>query len=182
MNENVEQIIDAGNVTTQAEQPSVSDNPAEPEPQPNDLALQIGQALLNDPHNTLHYYASQLGYQLVPLQNPALPVQPQQFEQNPSLGPWEQVLAGVVLKMWAGEAAQQVEQMAQQDGIELSDQDISQIFLDALERYQGDVETAYAKFVLPRLRSKQNQPKSTQEQDVESPGDLIAAIHQAGYR
>ncbi len=177
MNEEMEPTTN----TSETTEPVSAEHESVEASQPEDLALQIGRAILNDPHTVLPHFASQLGYQLVPVQSEQ-PMQSGQTEQPPSLGPWEQVLASVVLKMWASEASQQLEELARQDNIELSDQDIQQIFLDALERYQGDVETAYARFVLPRLRSRQNQPKQAQEQDVESPGDLIAAIHQAGYR
>jgi len=92
------------------------------------------------------------------------------------------LLANVALRMWQSEGAAVVKARAQEDGLELSDQDLQSIFLSALEKYAGDIDSAYAAFAYPRLKAKTaNQKQSSEEKEPES-GDLMSSIIMAGYR
>lgn len=94
---------------------------------------------------------------------------------------WQRLAAEAWLAVQFNKAADLVQKLAEQDGLEISDKELEQIFQDGLMRFGGDMEAAYARYALPRIRSKQNQPKQEQEKDIEA-SDLLAAIKQAGYR
>lgn len=183
MNEELQSQIAAAGQTPESPQEVDSQQPVEqsqPTQQEPDIGQLVAQAFNEDPVGTLQMLAEHAGYQLVPAGGSTQQDYEQQLPQQPD--PWQQLMLSIALKMWQSEASKQVEEMARADGIELTDQELQQIFLDALEKYQGDVETAYSKFALPKLRSKRSQPPEQREKDVESSGDLLAAIRQAGYR
>jgi len=172
--------------TTNTEQPAPAPN-TETEPDP---AQVLWQALNEDPIGTIAFLAQHYG-----LHQPAPPTQgdptythQQMMQQQPmqpmqqQLDPWQELIANVALRMWQSEGASIVKQRAQEDGLELSDQDLQQIFLNALERYAGDIDSAYAAFAYPRLKAKTaNQKQSSEEKEPES-GDLMSSIIMAGYR
>jgi hypothetical protein len=83
----------------------------------------------------------------------------QMMQQQPmqQLDPWQELIANVALRMWQSEASAVVKSRAQEDGLELSDQDLQTIFLNALERYSGDIDSAYAAFAYPRLKARNSQ-------------------------
>jgi len=167
---------------TNAEQPAQAQT-TEPEPDPAQI---LWQSLNEDPIGTIAFLAQHYGlHQPAPTQgNPAYAPQ-QMMQQQPmqqQLDPWQELLANVALRMWQSEAAAVVKQRAQEDGLELSDQDLQQIFLSALERYAGDIDSAYAAFAYPRLKARNSQKQqSTEEKEPES-GDLMSSIIMAGYR
>jgi hypothetical protein len=197
-----EDIVNAGydaqspevnpDITTPAPQPSQSENPAvssdqQPEPDP---AQVLWQSLQQDPIGTIAFLAQHYGWQpnMYPNQPGMLPNTPPALSNpNPApmqqqLDPWQELIANVALRMWQSEAASIVKQRAQEDGLELSDQDLQSIFLTALEKYAGDIDSAYAAFAYPRLKARASQKQqSTEEKEPES-GDLMSSIIMAGYR
>jgi len=167
--------------TANAEQPAPAQT-TEPEPDP---AQVLWNALNEDPLGTISFLAQHYG-----LHQPAPPTQgnpayaqPQMMQQPmQQLDPWQELLANVALRMWQSEGAAVVKARAQEDGLELSDQDLQSIFLSALEKYAGDIDSAYAAFAYPRLKAKTaNQKQSSEEKEPES-GDLMSSIIMAGYR
>jgi hypothetical protein len=114
--------------------------------------------------------------------NPAYAQPQMQQPLQQQLDPWQELIANVALRMWQSEASAVVKSRAQEDGLELSDQDLQTIFLNALERYSGDIDSAYAAFAYPRLKARNSQKQqSTEEKEPES-GDLMSSIIMAGYR
>jgi hypothetical protein len=170
--------------TTNTEQPAQAQT-TEPEPDPAQI---LWQSLNEDPLGTIAFLAQHYG-----LHQPAPPTQgnpaqahPQAMQQqamHQQLDPWQELIASVALRMWQSEAAAVVKSRAQEDGLELSDQDLQSIFLSALERYAGDIDSAYAAFAYPRLkaRNSQKQQQSQEEKEPDS-GDLMSSIIMAGYR
>ena len=178
-------------ITTAVPQPSQSENPAvEPDQQPEpDPAQVLWQTLQEDPNGTISFLVQHYGWQpnMYPNQPSMLPnTAPALSNPNPApmqLDPWQELTAQIALKMWQSEAAAVVKSRAQEDGLELSDQDLQQIFLNALERYAGDIDTAYAAFAYPRLKAKTaNQKQQSQEEKEPESGDLMSSIIMAGYR
>jgi len=178
-------------ITTAVPQPSQSENPAvEPDQQPEpDPAQVLWQTLQEDPNGTISFLVQHYGWQpnMYPNQPSMLPnTAPALSNPNPApmqLDPWQELTAQIALKMWQSEAAAVVKSRAQEDGLELSDQDLQQIFLNALERYAGDIDTAYAAFAYPRLKAKTAQQKQqSQEEKEPDSGDLMSSIIMAGYR
>ena len=178
-------------ITTAVPQPSQSENPAvEPDQQPEpDPAQVLWQTLQEDPNGTISFLVQHYGWQpnMYPNQPSMLPnTAPALSNPNPApmqLDPWQELTAQIALKMWQSEAAAVVKSRAQEDGLELSDQDLQQIFLNALERYAGDIDTAYAAFAYPRLKAKTAQQKQqSQEEKEPEDGDLMSSIIMAGYR
>ena len=178
-------------ITTAVPQPSQSENPAvEPDQQPEpDPAQVLWQTLQEDPNGTISFLVQHYGWQpnMYPNQPSMLPNTPPALSNpNPApmqLDPWQELTAQIALKMWQSEAAAVVKSRAQEDGLELSDQDLQQIFLNALERYAGDIDTAYAAFAYPRLKAKTaNQKQQSQEEKEPQDGDLMSSIIMAGYR
>jgi len=178
-------------ITTAAAQPSESENPAvsadqQPEPGP---AQVLWETLQQDPYGTISFLVQHYGWQpnMYPNQPSMLPNTPPALSNpNPApmqLDPWQELTAQIALKMWQSEAAAVVKSRAQEDGLELSDQDLQSIFLSALEKYAGDIDTAYAAFAYPRLKAKTANQKqqSTEEKEPES-GDLMSSIIMAGYK
>jgi hypothetical protein len=169
--------------TTNTEQPATAQT-AEPEPDP---AQVLWNALNEDPLGTISFLAQHYG-----LHQPAPPTQgnpayaqPQMMQQpmqQQQLDPWQELLANVALRMWQSEAAAVVKSRAQEDGLELSDQDLQTIFLNALERYSGDIDSAYAAFAYPRLKARNYQKQQSQEEKEPDSGDLMSSIIMAGYR
>ena len=172
--------------TTNTEQPAPAPN-TETEPDP---AQVLWGALQQDPIGTIAFLAQHYG-----LHQPAPPtqgdpsyVQPQMMQQQPmqpmqqQLDPWQELIANVALRMWQSEGASIVKQRATEDGLELSDQDLQQIFLNALERYAGDIDSAYAAFAYPRLKARNSQKQQSQEEKEPESGDLMSSIIMAGYR
>jgi hypothetical protein len=173
--------------TANAEQPAPAPN-NEPEPDP---AQVLWESLQQDPYGTIAFLAQHYG-----LHQPAPPTQgnpayaqPQAMQQQPlqqpmqQLDPWQELIASVALRMWQSEAASIVKSRAQEDGLELSDQDLQSIFLNALEKYAGDIDSAYAAFAYPRLKAKTaNQKQQSQEEKEPESGDLMSSIIMAGYR
>lgn len=159
MNENeVEEIVNAGNPE---QQPAVS----EPQPQPEqEPAPNTGNAFS--------------------WQEPAL-----QFDTQDALAASNAVgdaeLRAMVLLMWvndlAEKASKRLEELARQDGLEFSDEELTQMGSEALFKYNGDVDAAYSVYALPRLRSKFNQPKQEEETPVEAGADTMQRIILAGY-
>ena len=167
--------------TTNTEQPAQAPT-TETEPDP---AQVLWESLQQDPIGTIAFLAQHYGMQPAPPTqgNPAY-AQPQMMQQQPlqQLDPWQELLANVALRMWQSEASAVVKSRAQEDGLELSDQDLQSIFLSALEKYAGDIDSAYAAFAYPRLKAKTaNQKQSSEEKEPES-GDLMSSIIMAGYR
>ena len=178
-------------ITTPAAQPSQSENPAvEPDQQPEpDPAQVLWQTLQEDPNGTISFLVQHYGWQpnMYPNQPSMLPNTPPALSNpNPApmqLDPWQELIANVALRMWQSEGAAVVKQRAQEDGLELSDQDLQSIFLSALEKYAGDIDTAYAAFAYPRLKAKTaNQKQQSQEEKEPESGDLMSSIIMAGYR
>jgi hypothetical protein len=178
-------------ITTPAPQPSQSENPAvEPDQQPEpDPAQVLWQTLQEDPNGTISFLVQHYGWQpnMYPNQPSMLPnTAPALSNPNPApmqLDPWQELIANVALRMWQSEGAAVVKQRAQEDGLELSDQDLQSIFLSALEKYAGDIDTAYAAFAYPRLKAKTaNQKQQSQEEKEPESGDLMSSIIMAGYR
>jgi hypothetical protein len=189
-----EEIMNAG-YDAQSPEPEITTNPEQPAPAPTtetepDPAQVLWGALQQDPIGTIAFLAQHYG-----LHQPAPPTQgdptythQQMMQQQPmqpmqqQLDPWQELIANVALRMWQSEGASIVKQRATEDGLELSDQDLQQIFLNALERYAGDIDSAYAAFAYPRLKAKTaNQKQSSEEKEPES-GDLMSSIIMAGYR
>ena len=169
---------EAPSVTTAAPQPSQSENPAIPQEQSEpDPAQVLWKALNEDPLGTISFLAQHYGWQPNQQPQPAVPPQPQPEQPDP----WQQLVLNVALRMWQSESAAVVKQRAQEDGLELSDNDLQQIFLSALERYAGDIDSAYAAFAYPRLKARSSQKQSQEEKEPES-GDLMSSIIMAGYR
>jgi len=171
--------------TTNTEQPATAQT-AEPEPDP---AQVLWDALQQDPIGTISFLAQHYGMQPAPpTQGDPTYSQPQAMQQlmqpmQQQLDPWQELLANVALRMWQSEAAAVVKARAQEDGLELSDQDLQSIFLSALEKYAGDIDTAYAAFAYPRLKAKTAQQKQqSQEEKEPDSGDLMSSIIMAGYR
>ena len=189
-----EEIMNAG-YDAQSPEPEITTNPEQPAQAPTnetepDPAQVLWGALQQDPIGTIAFLAQHYG-----LHQPAPPTQgdptythQQMMQQQPmqpmqqQLDPWQELIANVALRMWQSEGASIVKQRAQEDGLELSDQDLQQIFLNALERYAGDIDSAYAAFAYPRLKAKTaNQKQSSEEKEPDS-GDLMSSIIMAGYR
>jgi hypothetical protein len=188
-----EDIVNAGfDSSAQSPEPETTTNPEQPtpaqttEPEP-DPAQVLWNALNEDPLGTISFLAQHYG-----LHQPAPPTQgdptyahQQMMQQQPlqqQLDPWQELIANVALRMWQSEGASIVRSRAQEDGLELSDQDLQTIFLNALERYSGDIDSAYAAFAYPRLKARNSQKQqSTEEKEPES-GDLMSSIIMAGYR
>jgi hypothetical protein len=177
-------------ITTPAPQPSQSDNPAvssdqQPEPDP---AQVLWQALQQDPTGTISFLAQHYNWQpnMYPNQPSMLANTPPALSNpNPApmqLDPWQELTAQIALKMWQSEAAAVVKSRAQEDGLELSDQDLQSIFLSALEKYAGDIDSAYAAFAYPRLKARNSQKQQSQEEKEPESGDLMSSIIMAGYR
>jgi hypothetical protein len=173
---------------TNAEQPAPAQT-AEPEPDP---AQVLWQALNEDPIGTISFLAQHYGWQPAPpTQGDPTYVQPQAIQQQPmqqpippnprQMDPWQQLLLNVALRMWQSEAAAVVKSRAQEDGLELSDQDLQSIFLSALEKFAGDIDSAYAAYAYPRLKARASQKQQSEEKEPES-GDLMSSIIMAGYR
>jgi hypothetical protein len=164
-----------------AEQPAQAPN-NEPEPDP---AQVLWESLQQDPYGTIAFLAQHYGWQPAPpTQGDPTYVQPHLMQQQPmqQLDPWQELLANVALRMWQSEAASIVKSRAQEDGLELSDQDLQSIFLSALEKYAGDIDAAYASFAYPRLKARSAQSKQSQEEKEPESGDLMSSIIMAGYR
>jgi hypothetical protein len=172
--------------TTNTEQPAQAPT-TETEPDP---AQVLWQSLNEDPIGTIAFLAQHYG-----LHQPAPPTQgdptyahPQAMQQQlmqpmqQQLDPWQELIANVALRMWQSEGASIVRERAQEDGLELSDQDLQQIFLNALERYAGDIDSAYAAFAYPRLKARNSQKQQSQEEKEPDSGDLMSSIIMAGYR
>jgi hypothetical protein len=168
--------------TTNTEQPAAAPN-TEQEPDP---AHVLWDALQQDPIGTIAFLAQHYGlHQFAPPTQGDPTYAPQQMIQQPmqqQLDPWQELLANVALRMWQSEAAAVVKSRAQEDGLELSDQDLQQIFLNALEKYAGDIDSAYAAFAYPRLKARNSQKQQSQEEKEPESGDLISSIIMAGYR
>jgi hypothetical protein len=161
----------------------------EPDQQPEpDPAQVLWQTLQQDPHGTISFLVQHYGWQpnMYPNQPSMLPNTPPALSNpNPApmqLDPWQELLANVALRMWQSEGASIVRSRAQEDGLELSDNDLQQIFLNALERYAGDIDSAYAAFAYPRLKARSAQSKQSQEEKEPESGDLMSSIIMAGYR
>jgi hypothetical protein len=177
-------------ITTPAPQPSQSENPAvEPDQQPEpDPAQVLWQSLQQDPHGTISFLVQHYGWQpnMYPNRPSMLPNTPPGLANpNPApmqLDPWQELIASVALRMWQSEAASIVKQRATEDGLELSDQDLQQIFLTALEKFAGDIDAAYASFAYPRLKARASQKQQSQEEKEPDSGDLMSSIIMAGYR
>jgi len=183
------EILNAG-YDAQSPEPETTTNPEQPTQAPTtetepDPAQVLWNALNEDPLGTISFLAQHYG-----LHQPAPPTQGdptyahQQMMQQPmqQLDPWQELIANVALRMWQSEASAVVKSRAQEDGLELSDQDLQTIFLNALERYSGDIDSAYAAFAYPRLKAKTaNQKQSSEEKEPDS-GDLMSSIIMAGYR
>jgi hypothetical protein len=168
--------------TANAEQPAPAQT-TEPEPDP---AQVLWDALQQDPYGTISFLAQHYGlHQFAPpTQGDPTYMQPQMMQQplQQQLDPWQELIANVALRMWQSEAAAVVKSRAQEDGLELSDNDLQQIFLNALERYAGDIDSAYAAYAYPRLKARaSNQKQQSEEKEPES-GDLMSSIIMAGYR
>jgi hypothetical protein len=187
-----EDIVNAGFETAQSPEPEQNqtntEQPAqapnnEPEPDP---AQVLWESLQQDPIGTIAFLVQHYGWQPAPTQGNPGPEQPpmgQPIPPNPDqMDPWQQLLLNVALKMWQSEAAAVVKARAQEDGLELSDQDLQQIFLTALERYAGDIDSAYASFAYPRLKARNSQKQQSQEEKEPESGDLMSSIIMAGYR
>jgi hypothetical protein len=187
-----EEIMNAG-YDAQSPEPEITTNPEQPAPAPTtetepDPAQVLWGALQQDPIGTIAFLAQHYG-----LHQPAPPtqgdpsyVQPQMQQplqpMQQQLDPWQELLANVALRMWQSEGASIVKQRATEDGLELSDQDLQQIFLNALERYAGDIDSAYAAFAYPRLKARNSQKQQSQEEKEPESGDLMSSIIMAGYR
>jgi hypothetical protein len=166
--------------TANTEQPAQAPT-NQPEPDP---AQVLWNALNEDPLGTIAFLAQHYGWQPnQPTTPPQHQLQQQQAAMQQQLDPWQELIANVALRMWQSEAASIVKSRAQEDGLELSDQDLQQIFLNALERYSGDIDSAYAAFAYPRLKARASNQKqqSAEEKEPES-GDLMSSIIMAGYR
>ena len=184
-------------ITTPAAQPSQSENPAvssdqQPEPDP---AQVLWETLQQDPHGTISFLVQHYGWQPDMWQPNMYPNQPSMLPNTPpalsnpnpapmqqQLDPWQELIANVALRMWQSEGASIVRERAQEDGLELSDNDLQQIFLNALERYSGDIDSAYASFAYPRLKARNSQKQQSQEEKEPEDGDLMSSIIMAGYR
>lgn len=159
MNENeVQEIVNAGNMEQQA---AVSEPQPQPEQEPSPSS------------------DTAFGWQ-----EPAAPFDAQDaLDAANAVGDAE--LRAMVLLMWvndlAEKAAKRLEELARQDGLEFSDEELTQMGTDALFKYNGDVDAAYSVYALPRLRSKFNQPKQEEETPVEAGADTIQRIILAGY-
>jgi hypothetical protein len=168
--------------TANTEQPAPAQN-QEPEPDP---AQVLWDALQQDPIGTIAFLAQHYGWQPAPSQGNPGPEQPpmgQPMPTNPQqMDPWQQLILNVALRMWQSEAASIVKSRAQEDGLELSDQDLQSIFLNALEKYAGDIDSAYAAFAYPRLKARSAQSKQSHEEKEPESGDLMSSIIMAGYR
>ena len=166
--------------TTNTEQPAQAPT-TETEPDP---AQVLWESLQQDPIGTIAFLAQHYGMQPAPPTQGDPTYAHQQMMQQPmqQLDPWQELIANVALRMWQSEGASIVRSRAQEDGLELSDNDLQQIFLNALERYSGDIDSAYAAFAYPRLKARNSQKQqSTEEKEPES-GDLMSSIIMAGYR
>jgi len=186
------EILNAGYETAQSPdtEPETTTNPEQPAPAPNtepepDPAQVLWQALNEDPIGTISFLAQHYGMQPAPTQGNPGPEQPlmgQPIPPNPDqMDPWQQLVLNVALRMWQSEAAAVVKARAQEDGLELSDQDLQSIFLTALEKYAGDIDSAYAAFAYPRLKARASQKPQSEEKEPDS-GDLMSSIIMAGYR
>jgi len=168
--------------TTNTEQPATAQT-AEPEPDP---AQVLWESLQQDPIGTIAFLAQHYGlHQFAPpTQGDPTYAHQQMMQQHPlqQLDPWQELIANVALRMWQSEAAAVVKSRAQEDGLELSDNDLQQIFLNALERYAGDIDSAYAAFAYPRLKARASQKQQSTEEKEPEDGDLMSSIIMAGYR
>jgi hypothetical protein len=191
MNEDIIQSgYDAQSPDTEPETTTNTTNPEQPAQAPTnetepDPAQVLWDALQQDPYGTIAFLAQHYGMQPAPpTQGDPTYVQPHLMQQQPmqQLDPWQELLANVALRMWQSEASAVVRQRAQEDGLELSDQDLQQIFLTALERYAGDIDSAYASFAYPRLKARNSQKQQSAEEKEPESGDLMSSIIMAGYR
>jgi hypothetical protein len=188
------EILNAGyDAQSPDTEPEITTNPEQPAQAPTtetepDPAQVLWGALQQDPIGTIAFLAQHYG-----LHQPAPPtqgdpsyVQPQMQQpmqpMQQQLDPWQELIANVALRMWQSEGASIVKQRATEDGLELSDQDLQQIFLNALERYAGDIDSAYAAFAYPRLKARNSQKQQSQEEKEPDSGDLMSSIIMAGYR
>jgi hypothetical protein len=187
-----EDIVNAGfDSSAQSPEPETTTNPEQPAQAPTtetepDPAQVLWNALNEDPLGTISFLAQHYGLHqpAPPTQGDPAYAQPQMMQQplQQQLDPWQELIANVALRMWQSEASAVVKSRAQEDGLELSDQDLQTIFLNALERYSGDIDSAYAAFAYPRLKARNSQKQqSTEEKEPES-GDLMSSIIMAGYR
>ena len=175
-------------ITTDVPQPSQSENPAvstEQQSEPNPAQV-LWESLQQDPIGTISFLAQHYGLLPPPTQGNPAPEQPtlgQPIPPNPEqMDPWQQLVLNVALRMWQSEAASIVKSRAQEDGLELSDADLQNIFLSALEKYAGDIDSAYAAFAYPRLKARANQKQQSAEEKEPESGDLMSSIIMAGYR
>ena len=183
------EILNAGYETAQSPEPEITTNPEQPapaqttEPEP-DPAQVLWQALNEDPIGTISFLAQHYGLHqpAPPTQGDPTYMQPQMQQPMQQLDPWQELLANVALRMWQSEGASIVKQRATEDGLELSDQDLQSIFLNALERYAGDIDSAYAAFAYPRLKARASQKQQSTEEKEPEDGDLMSSIIMAGYR
>ena len=165
--------------TTNTDQPAQAPT-TETEPDP---AQVLWESLQQDPIGTIAFLAQHYGMQPAPpTQGDPTYVQPQMQQPLQQLDPWQELIANVALRMWQSEASAVVKSRAQEDGLELSDQDLQQIFLNALERYAGDIDSAYAAFAYPRLKARNSQKQQSAEEKEPDSGDLMSSIIMAGYR
>jgi len=180
------EIMNAGFENAQSPEPEPQNQTTTEQPAPApttetepDPAHVLWDALQEDPLGTISFLAQHYG-----LYQPDNPAQAQAMQQpvQQQLDPWQELLANVALRMWQSEAASIVKLRAQEDGLELSDQDLQQIFLSALEKYAGDIDSAYAAFAYPRLKARGSQKQSTTEEKEPESGDLMSSIIMAGYR
>ena len=185
-----EDIVNAGfDSSAQSPEPETTTNPEQPAQAPTtetepDPAQVLWESLQQDPIGTIAFLAQHYGMQPAPPTqgNPAYAQPQMQQPLQQQLDPWQELIANVALRMWQSEASAVVKSRAQEDGLELSDQDLQTIFLNALERYSGDIDSAYAAFAYPRLKARNSQKQqSTEEKEPES-GDLMSSIIMAGYR
>jgi hypothetical protein len=187
-----EDIVNAGFETAQSPEPETAQTnteqpaPAQTTESEPDPAQVLWNALNEDPLGTISFLAQHYGLQPAPTQGNPGPEQPpmgQPMPPNPQqMDPWQQLVLNVALRMWQSEASSIVKQRAQEDGLELSDNDLQQIFLAALEKYVGDVDSAYAAFAYPRLKARANQKHQSAEEKEPESGDLMSSIIMAGYR
>ena len=184
-----EDIIQSGFETAQSPEPETTTNTEQPAQAPTtetepDPAQVLWESLQQDPIGTIAFLAQHYGLHqpAPPTQGDPTYVQPQMQQPLQQLDPWQELIANVALRMWQSEASAVVKTRAQEDGLELSDQDLQQIFLNALERYAGDIDSVYAAFAYPRLKARNSQKQQSQEEKEPEDGDLVSSIIMAGYR
>jgi len=182
------EILNAG-YDAQSPEPETTTNPEQPAQAPTtetepDPAQVLWESLQQDPIGTIAFLAQHYGMQPAPPTQGDPTYAHQQMMQQPmqQLDPWQELIANVALRMWQSEGASIVRSRAQEDGLELSDNDLQQIFLNALERYAGDIDSAYAAFAYPRLKARNSQKQQSSEEKEPDSGDLMSSIIMAGYR